>query len=247
MNTDAPTQKKPRKPRAKKQREPKPKKKPTPAARALYRKIKALADSGIAGEATAAKLKLERLCAKFDFSAPDDSCADIFNGCNFPRDPVAREVVTIPLADTELSTFVIGAIANGLHVETCIRQKPTDWTTQILAHVPLGSLIHLSKIAEHVTTSFRGAWQAFAKLPGVAAQDRGVFFRGLYDGMMNDARTGPLPTRQRPKTRRKSISAATTLHPYSIALDIGAKIRFAAPMEEISAIIDNHNPAVLAA
>lgn len=238
---------KPRKPRAKRQAKPKPKKTPTPAIRATYRKVRALAESGIAGEAENAKRALEKLRGRYDFVTADDSCADIFSGCSFPRDDVAREVITIGVADSELSTFILSALANGLKIETCFRQSPADWQTRILAHVPIGSLAKIASIAEHVTASFRGAWARFIAVPGTAKQDRGVFFQGLYDGMMDETRARALTVRVRPKTKRRAERAAPAVHPYTLAVELGQKIRFAASIDDITTFIETETTKQIAA
>ena len=55
----------------------------------------------------------------------------------------------------------------------------------------------LEEIALHIASSFRALLDKFSAVGGVSADDRGVFVRGLYDGMMNEARNAgqPLPSR----------------------------------------------------
>jgi hypothetical protein len=80
----------------------------------------------------------------------------------------------------------------------------------------------------------------------VSADDRGVFVRGLYDGMMNETRnTGqPLPSRPGLRKRQKGRKGAAPraaglhVHPYTLAVGLGKQIRFSAPVEEVAAELE---------
>jgi hypothetical protein len=86
-----------------------------------------------------------------------------------------------------------------------------------------------------------------SKLNGVTTSDRKLFVRGLYDGMMNDGRGigEPLPSRvaaqvKRTKAKKGSVASPPGLasHPYTVALSLGKQIRFATPLEEITAELE---------
>ena len=76
--------------------------------------------------------------------------------------------------------------------------------------------------------------------------DRGIFVRGLYDGMMNEARGAGQRLPSRPvaqKTSKAKKRAATNasnlhIHPYTVAVSLGKHIRFSAPLEQITAELE---------
>ena len=81
----------------------------------------------------------------------------------------------------------------------------------------------------------------------MTTSDRTLFVRGLYDGMMNDSRGigEPLPSRtaahvKRTKAKKGAVARPPGLasHPYTVALSLGQQIRFAAPLEEITAELE---------
>jgi hypothetical protein len=69
---------------------------------------------------------------------------------------------------------------------------------------------------------------------------------GLYDGMMNEARDagqrlpGRAPARKRPKAKRAAVppDSGLHIHPYTVALGLGKKIRFSVPLEQITAELE---------
>jgi hypothetical protein len=213
----------------------------TSKARATLKKIQALADRGIDGEKLAAQRKIDRLKALYDFDAPEAAeTPDLFQG-KFKRSSKAKWIYTFTHAEFEVANAVKWAIeeATGIH---CLHRE-----SDLLAEAAASTATRLARVADQISRSFRTLVAQYSAATGVGSADRGLFIRGLYDGMMNDPRqTGqPLPGGPGPAkkkgTRKPKASAATGLHlhPYSVALGLGRQIRFSVPLEEITAELDD--------
>lgn len=106
-----------------------------------------------------------------------------------------------------------------------------------------GTATKLGKIAETVSMSFLELWNEYSRANGTFATDRPLFYRALYDGMMNDDRAAgeALPARtmpaKMPKAKRKALAfvAGLNIHPYSVALELGRMIRFSVPLPDVAA------------
>ena len=210
---------------------------PNSKARALFKKLRALAEQGIDGEKISAQKKLARLEARFDFTGPDPTeTPDLFQG-SFRRASKARFVCSFGSNEFDISNSVKWAIESATKIPCVYRDG------HLLAEATLGTANRLTQVADHIARSFRTLIDKFSAIDGVSRSDRGVFVMGLYDGMMNEVRNvgQPLPSRPgRTKTRKgrkPSISAAAAVHvhPYTVALSLGRQIRFCAPLEEIAA------------
>lgn len=228
----------------------------TKAAILLRIKLRALAARGIEGEATAAAAKLTRLEARYDFSAPaipEQQAGDIFAGISIPYDDEARNVATLGAQECDVAPFVAWALGSGCRIETTLRSG-RDWQTHVAAHVPLGSLAHVGRLAEHIATGFRGAWSCVLASSAVRAQDRTLFLRGLLDGMTGDERqsgerlrNASTPTKAPKGKRRTIVASGIAVHPYTLALDLGRRIRLSAPAEEIATVIEEATRGQIAA
>lgn len=160
-------------------------------ARAMLRKLEALAERGVDGEKFAAQRKIARLKARFDFAAPGPAeTLDLFRG-PFKRSSKARCIYSFTPSESDVANQVKWAIetATGIH---CLYRD-----CDLLAEASPSTANRLVGIAEHISQNFRALVAKFGALNGVSVADRGVFVMGLYDGMMNDLRdTGqPLPRR----------------------------------------------------
>lgn len=209
-------------------------------ARALLKKLQALAERGIDGEKIAAQRKLDRLKAQFDFTVPDSSGAlDLFVG-RFTHSGTARLIYSFGRHENDVANAVKWAIESAANI-TCIYRN-----TDLLAEATPATARKLAEIAGHIANSFRALVDKFGAIDGVNANDRGVFVMGLYDGMMNESRNAGqrLPGRAGPKKMRKAKKGSVThapglgIHPYTVALSLGKQIRFSAPLEQITAELE---------
>jgi hypothetical protein len=209
-------------------------------ARALLKKLLALAERGIDGEKLSAQRKIRRLKARFDFSAPDPAeTPDLFSG-SFRRSVTARPIYSFGPNEFEVTNAVKWAIESATRIQCLYRDR------ELLAEASLATGRRLEKIAHHIASSFRALLDKFSAVEGVSADDRGVFVMGLYDGMMNDARTAgqPLPSRPGPSKRQRGRKRAASgiaslhIHPYTLAVGLGKQIRFSAPVEEVAAELE---------
>ena len=203
--------------------------------RELLAKLEALAAApGTPEEGAAAAAKVAKLRARYDFTVPDISKDDLFRG-KFQRSasavPVAR------LADVEIANSVKWAIEAATGIPCIFRDA------ELLAEATPGTARKLGQIAATITEGFSALWSRFGSAPGVHPADRGNFIAGLYDGMMNEQRTGQaLPLRAvgtdrravRAKRRALNHAPGLNLHPYSVAVDLGRQIRFSVPLSEIT-------------
>lgn len=214
---------------------PKPKKPATRAHHERRRKVEALALYGVEGEREAAKKKLDRLDARFDFTAKiEHEKVDMFFG-TFEPSPVAKHLCTFTTAEMEISAAVKWAIETATNLRVSFRGE------ELLVEASLGCLPRLVTIADRIAQGFRILWHRLERAPGITPRDRGLFFRGLYDGMMQETRPDgeALPARHMDQVRRsrKRNALATApglgIHPYSIALDLGKQLRFETPLTDI--------------
>jgi len=209
----------------------------TAKARALLKKLQALAERGIGGEKAAAQKKLARLKARLDFTAPDPAeTPDLFLG-TFKRSTKARWIHSFGRLDFDVANSVKWAIESATKIPCVYRDG------DLLAEATPGTANRLAEVATHIARSFRALLDQFSAVDGVSPEDRGVFVMGLYDGMMNEVRNigQRLPSRPGPKKlpgRRKrpaTLGTGLHVHPYTVALSLGKQIRFSAPLEQIAA------------
>jgi hypothetical protein len=204
------------------------------AARAVRAKLQALAERpGTPEEGAAAHKKLARLLEKYDFSQADISKDDIFKG-TWRTSTRAAQVAR--LEDYTLSSHIKWAIEAATGIPCMFHGD------EIHALTDPRTAAKLAGIADTIAAGFRQLWEQFSAAPGVIPQDKPLFFRGLYDGMMNEARSigQPLPQRATtPKTaraKRRAVGhvAGLNLHPYTVAEALGRQIRFSVPLPTIS-------------
>jgi hypothetical protein len=213
-----------------------------PKAWAMLKKLQALAERGVDGEKLAARRKIQRLKARFDFAAP---CAaetpDLFQGA-FKPSSKASWVYSFPPGEVDVANAVKWAIESATSIHCLYRD------CDLLAAATPSTANRLAGIAEHISQSFRALVARFSAVNGVSLADRNVFVMGLYDGMMNDLRDVGQPLPSRPGVRRRgrqrvktpAVSSATGLHvhPYTLAVGLGRQIRFSVPLPEIAAELD---------
>jgi len=212
---------------------------PGPKARAMLRKLQALAERGVDGEKLAAQRKIDRLKARFDFDAPCEETPDLFQG-KFTRSSKAKRIYSFPRNDVDVANAVKWAIESAAGIRCVYRDL------QLLAEATAGTANRLAGIAEHISLSFRTLTAKFSELDGVSAVDRRAFVMGLYDGMMNDNRAvgQSLPGHPRPKrkgrVKKPEVSPATALHvhPYTLAVGLGRQIRFSVPLQDVAAELE---------
>jgi hypothetical protein len=215
----------------------------TPAnskARALLKKLEALAERGIEGEKVSARRKITRLKARFDFSQPDETATpDLFTG-NFKRSGTARQIYSFGAHDFDVANSVKWAIESAAKIPCVYRHG------DLLAEATPSTARRLTDISGHIAGSFRALIEKFGAVDGVSVSDRSVFVMGLYDGMMNETRKAGqrLPGRPQVKKVRKAKKGAVAhasglhVHPYSVGLNLGRQIRFSAPLEQITAELE---------
>jgi hypothetical protein len=212
----------------------------TTKARALLKKLQALAEQGIDGEKMSARNKITRLKARFDFSRPDPAeTPDLFSG-SFSRSSSARRIYSFGAHEFDLANSVKWAIESAAKIP-CVHRHG-----DLLAEATPNTARRLTDIAEHITHSFRALLDKFSAVDGVSVSDRGAFVMGLYDGMMNETRKAGqrLPGRPGVKKLRKAKKGAVThapglhVHPYTVALSLGRQIRFSAPLAQITAELE---------
>ena len=210
-------------------------------ARAMLKKLEALAERGIDGERFAAQRKIVQLKARFDFNGPVPAeTPDLFQG-TFRRSSKARRIWSFSQSEFDVANCVKWAIEAATGINCLYRERV------LLAEAAAGTANRLAVIAEQIAHDFRALIAKFSALDGVSVTDRGVFVMGLYDGMMNDLRDvgQPLPSRPRLKKkgriRKPAINSATDLHvhPYTMAVGLGKQIRFSVPLQEITAEMDS--------
>jgi hypothetical protein len=205
---------------------------PTPAARKLFAKLTALAEQGINGERDAAKLKLERLKGKYDFSQPDPQ-EMLFSG-KFTKASAACLLWKFQPWEMDTANAVKWAIETAAGIPCVFRSG------ELLAQANAPTAARLKEIAGTIAAGFDTLWTKYTAAPGTMASDRSCFVLGLYEGMMNEPRENQaLPARRVPKQKRGvKIPAGVTIHPYTIAATLGKRIRFCVPIGEIAGELD---------
>lgn len=215
----------------------KAKKPAPPKAYRLRIKLQALAERGINGERDAARLKLERLEGRFDFSAPDPAGKELFTG-DFTAASIARPVFSFTRAQSETAPCVKWAIEQATGMRCGFRGD-----CELVAEATERTCAKLGSIAATISEGFSSLWDQYAAAGGRPG-DRSAFQSGLYDGMMNETRDDGqrLPSRDlkpqpRARGRKKAALArppGLELHPHSLALELGKRIRFSVPLCQIA-------------
>jgi len=211
-------------------------------ARSLLAKLTTLADRGVNGERDAAKRKLAKLRARYDFTKAAPDGADIFDGVFVKAIGGERYPVhTFEPAEMVWACNVKWAI------ETACKIPCTFRGLVLMAEARPATVTDLERITKTIAGGFVKLWETYSRAPGVNAADQPVFLMGLYDGMMNENREAGalLPARSRsvavPRAKKRSVAApiGITLHPYSVAVGLGKQIRFSVPLNDITAELEN--------
>src|SRR6266576_1643147 len=209
-------------------------------ARALLKKLQALAEQGIDGEKISAQNKIARLKTRFDFTMPDPAeTPDLFFG-SFRRSTTARRIYSFGRNEFDVANSVKWAIESATKTP-CVHRDG-----ELLAEATPSTANRLTEIADHIANSFRALLDQFSAVDGVSINDRGVFVMGLYDGMMNEVRNvgQRLPSRSSltkvPRWKKHAVTRATGLHihPYTVGLSLGKQIRFSVTLEQITAELE---------
>lgn len=203
---------------------------PTRNAWKLRKALQALVERGIEGEAETAGRKLHRLESRYDFSAGE--MESLFSG-KFHRSGRAVFLTLFEPGEMTVAGFVKWAIENGTKI-------PAIWRNDGLwVEADSESLPRLQRLADTVRIAFVELWRNFAAAPGVRSGDRQLFMLGLYDGMMADSwqagKALPVSAPAKNEKRGKSVArTGLTLHPYSVAVELGQGIRFNTPIAELT-------------
>lgn len=213
---------------------PKPKKIANRRVRLLRSKLEVMAERGTPNEMKIAAVKLEKLLKRYDFKAPDVQIGDMFRG-TFIASPVSRWLATFPRTDQDIAADVKWAIESVTGLKASFRGDALH------VEADVSCLPQLTEIVSRIAEGFRQLWHRFQTAPGITPSDRGLFFRGLYDGMMTETRPigERLPERRiaavRGSRKRNALTIAPGigLHPYSVALDLGRQLRFETPITDI--------------
>lgn len=214
---------------------------PTPAARTLRRKLETLAERGATpDEKKAAADKLARLLTRYNWSIPDPD--DIFSAEVHPAYDDMQKIASFSGSIPGVAEFAKWALENRYHVEGTFRSQPGEPLT-LHAGVMPSSVRAVRIIVETIRDSFGQLWQEFRKLPGATDRDAVTFLSGLYDGLMDESREAGqmIPQRSKPavkarKGKRAAIIEAPglSIHPYTVAVDLGARIRYSIPASVLS-------------
>lgn len=202
-------------------------------ARALLAKLTALAERGVNGERAAAQKKLDRLKSRFDFSAPDPNGPDLFAGV-FRKSPYAMPVCVVP--DRDAASAIKWALESACGIPCRFKGD------EIYAEATPATAKQLGTIARTIAESFSTLWQTFKGEREIAIADRQCFFMGLYDGMMNEQRAigSRLPADAVPQNKKRmkknaiGFAPGLTIHPYTVAVNLGRKVRFSVPIMEVN-------------
>ena len=159
---------------------------------------------------------------------------------SFKRSSTARRIYSFGRNEFDVANSVKWAIESTIKIRCVYRDA------DLLAEATPATANKLTGIAAHIADSFRALIEKFSAAEGVSVNDRGVFVMGLYDGMMNEARTAGqrLPSRasltkmRKGKKRVFTRAAGLHVHPYTVALSLGKQIRFSVPLEQIAAELE---------
>ncbi len=144
-------------------------------ARALLKKLQALAERGIDGERAAAERKIARLKKRYDFSGPDPAeTLDLFHGA-FKPSTDAKSIYTFDGNERDVANAVKWAIESATKIPCRYRNL------ELLAEATASTANRLRNIVNHIASSFRALIDKFNMVDGVSTNDRRAFVMGLYD------------------------------------------------------------------
>lgn len=206
---------------------------------ALRAKLERLMASPFPGEVENAKGKLARLLDRYDFSgAPIEH--DIFSNIG-AAEPSSTALFCFSFAtvDSDVAMASKWIIENRFRVRVLLRTAG-NWASEAWVECGARSVPALTTIAETVTAHFGSLWRTMIEQAQVDDGDRRPFLLGLYDGIMDDPRApgSMLPMRsfaRKPaKIKKRALARKPGLatHPYTLALELGRKIRLRATVHE---------------
>lgn len=207
---------------------------PTAKIAGLRDKLLAMSQRGVNGEAEAAKAKLARLEARYDFTKPILRTGDLFAG-RFSASETARLICEVP--DLNLATYAKWAIEQATHIQCSFRSG-----SMLFAEASPKTCQRLETITRTIVDGCTVLWDKFKGMPVAKPEDRTVFLRGIYDGMMDEQKqeSEKLPTfaskHTRSKAKKRDIGrvAGLAVHPYQIGVGLGREIRFSVPLEDVT-------------
>jgi hypothetical protein len=127
-------------------------------ARAMLKKLQALAEQGIDGEKIVAQKKLARLKARFDFAAPETGeTPDLFFG-SFKRSTTARRIYFFGSNEFDVANSVKWAIESATRIPCVYRNG------DLLAEATPGTANKLAEIAVHIALVFAPSFTNLARL-----------------------------------------------------------------------------------
>lgn len=216
---------------------------PSPDLVGLRDKLQRLSEQGMTEhERNAARIRLERLEGRIDFTIPIVLTGDIFAKAVAPLRGEFKRLTLDLTANDPVACFVKWAIDAGFGVETRWAGVGTE-PGRLHASLQARSVPNVSRAAFHIAESFGALWRAFRAFPGANDGDCRTFCLGLLDGMTGQQRQQgeKLPPKRAEavvkKGRRKTLALvpALSIHPYEVALPLGYRVRMSAPIAELEA------------
>jgi hypothetical protein len=216
--------------------------------RKLREKLAELCKSPVAGEAAVARHKLDRLLAKYNFDAKATRMADLFDQVNVRViEGKARLLFRFDVTESDVASLTQWAIEKSFAVQANVRTD-AKWRTAIWVNANAPAMRELQRIAATIREHFVTLWSTFRKSGSVEEADRRPFMLGLYDGMMDDPRLPGqlLPPRAFSNRKRNTKKPAKgvaknpelSTHPYTLALELGRKIRVCASVSQTTAALE---------
>lgn len=210
---------------------------------AFREKLQALCQRGVDGEKAGSQRKLKRLESRVDFSV--NVTANLFSG-RFSAASDASPVCIFPAAQWDIAAAVKWALEGATRIPCLYRTPVTTGapvSSELCAKATTATVRRLTEIAGIITGAFATLWDQYHKAGGLK-NDRRLFLRGLYDGMMNEPRPEGerLPARSQSAGRGRKAKPEETrtlnIHPYEVALELGREIRFNASLGDLTAQLD---------
>jgi len=214
---------------------------PKPSIRNRREYLQEMARRGTEHEAAVAKVKLQRLEARYDFGAkhPDDP-SDVFTAWGNPKKAkTTSDLISVAREWRDVGNMVKWLFHDKFGLSASWQETPDGASIRIA--IAERDLRRIRPLAQSLYNGIIAICREFFCNAPTGELDRAPFLTGLYEGLMNEARKdggiapgrSPVPKKKLRRTRKPPAHKTTALHPYDLGREVGSRLRVNVPAETL--------------
>jgi len=205
-----------------------------------------MATRGTHHEKSIAEEKLQRLDAKYDFSAAEEPPADdIFAGWDIPAPSQnSYEVLKVKSEWLDAANLIKWMFQDKFQTSSSWRSGPAG--SQLMLQARQDDVKRLKEFAKNLHGTIVAACEEFASGRNIRELERAPFLKGIYDGLLDEPRPvgtmmpgfSPVAKKKaarvrKPKKSEQKSGSAAAIHPYDLGREAGKKMRINIPRDQL--------------